>query len=120
LSTSKKIAMKGFFITVAILAGGITISYFISRNDKKDYIDRIKAENYFDVVDSVFLDPDSRMQPKAALSAGLKVSVQNDIYKQIAPGDTIFKKEGSLRFYWIHNGDTSIYYEEYNGEEVKE
>lgn len=111
--------MRNYLVTVLIIVVGLTTSYLINKNNKKEYFKKIKAEEYFGIVDSIFLDPDSRMQPKAMLINGLKVSVQNDVYKNIGPRDTLFKNAGSYNYYWIHAGDTTIYYQEFDGEQLK-
>lgn len=56
------------------------------------------------------------MQPYAVVE-GVEgsVSLQNDVYAYIKPNDTLFKRKGSLKYYWIHTGDTTIYYQEYAG-----
>ncbi len=111
--------MRNYILTIVVLILGGVIFFIINNSDRNEYIEKLKSEDYIGIVDSTFLDPASRMQPKAVLNNGMKVSVQNDIYSTVRPGDVLLKNAGSLEYYLIHKDDTIVYYQEYGGEQIK-
>lgn len=103
-----------------IIVFGVGISFLIYTNsrDKKEFIEELKENSFLGKVDSIYLDPEAKMQPVALLSNGERIYIKNDIYKKISAGDTLFKKSGSFIHYLIRNGDSSIFYQKFGGVEI--
>ena len=74
--------------------------------------ERITSLGFFGTIDSVYLDPDGRMQPVAILNGG-KYRVFNLIYQKFQKGDTLYKPVGTIKYYWIKNGDSILFYQQY-------
>lgn len=63
-------------------------------------------------IDSVYLDPEGRMQPVVILN-GYKYSIRNNIYPKFLVGDTLVKFKGSMKYYWIKDGDSILFYQQF-------
>lgn len=104
--------MRGAVITIIILIGGIFIVYYFNESCESWSLKHYRPLDFNGQIEKKFLDPDQRMQPVVILSDGRKYDLANiDIYNRIEIGDTLFKRSGSMKFYYVKNGDTTVFYQ---------
>ena len=111
--------MKNIFFTILTVFGAIVVFILIKRHDRHDYKQHVLNAEYFGSVDSLFLDASSKMQTKASLNTGVSVFIEHAIYGKVEKGDTLFKLKGDFKHYLVENGDTTIYFADYLGDEIK-
>lgn len=110
--------MRNFLFTIVSMAAAVTAFILINNNNRNDYKMRFFNGEYFGSVDTVFLDRDSKMQPKAILNTGTGVFIENAVYGKVEKGDTLYKCKGDFKHYLIKKGDTTIYYADYLGDNL--
>lgn len=112
--------MNRKILSLFILVIGILITFFSISNRKHDYIKKLQEEEYFGTIDTIFMDPEARMQPKAILTNGDRIPINNPIYSKILSGDLLLKRKNDVKFFIIRKNDTTIFYQKYDGEEIRE
>lgn len=104
--------MKAALINILIVAVAICIFVYFHKSCEELSYEKYFSQKYFGTVERKYLDPESRMQPYIILSNGRKYDLDNEkTYKLIEVGDTLFKLSGSMKFYYVKNGDTTIFYQ---------
>lgn len=104
--------MKVALINILIVAVAICIFVYFHKSCEELSYEKYFSQKYFGTVEWKFLDPESRMEPYIVLSNGSKYRLANiDIYNRLESGDTLFKLGGGMKFYYVKNGDTTIFYQ---------
>jgi len=75
-------------------------------NRKKNHL----YERFEGNIESIYLDENRKNQPFVIVDKRPFI-ILNDIYKKFSLGDTLFKRSGSMKYYWVKNGDTTIFYQ---------
>jgi|GEM_PF-5457822 len=109
----KAISVITFFITF------LNLIHLDNKHRFKEYKESIRTQSYSGWVDSAYLDPDSKYQPYVLINHGQAISIQNEIYKQMQPGDYLYKRAGDFRHYLVHNGDTSTFYQQHGDDDIQ-
>jgi hypothetical protein len=61
-------------------------------------------------IDTLYHDKNRKVQPFVVVN-GFESIILNDIFDEFSIGDTICKKAGSMKYYWIRNDDTVVFYQ---------
>ncbi|MBL7753593.1 MAG: hypothetical protein JNM44_03880 [Chitinophagaceae bacterium] len=77
----------------------------------EESVKRIYLEqNFCGIVDTIILNPREQKVPYCIINYQ-NITIRNHIIHDISKGDTLFKHANSMKYYWIKNGDTTIFYQ---------
>jgi hypothetical protein len=112
--------MKNLALYLLFFACVITFIVLMSNYRKNKYVNSVKEMDYYGNIDSLFLDPDGRMEPAAMLNTKRKIYLDKPIVKKASVGDLVYKRSGSLNFFLVKGNDTIRYNTTYSGDLITE
>lgn len=107
--------MKAFVFILLVLVSScdyISCPEWYRRNEKNHAYDGKVVKKFF--------DSSERGQPRVVLDDGQKYLLDNiKIFNKIEVGDIILKKAGTLQYLLIQGSDTTIFYQQCDGDDIK-
>lgn len=74
-------------------------------------------EEFFGKIDTLYYD-DSRKGQPFVLVGNYETIIINDIFDQFSKGDILFKRSGSMKYYWVRRNDTSVFYQQCGSDDI--
>jgi len=70
-------------------------------------------------IDSIFRNEELKNQPCVVINGNVYL-IRNDLYQQFSIEDTLFKHSGSMKYHWVKNKDTTVFYQMCGSKEINE
>lgn len=74
-------------------------------------------ESFEGSIEAIYLDRNRKNQPFVIVKKREFIII-NDLYEFFSVGDTLFKRSGSMKYYWVKNGDTTVFYQMCGGRAI--
>jgi hypothetical protein len=70
-------------------------------------------------IDSIYASKNFKYEPCISIN-GVEYLIDNDIFRSFSKGDMVVKRSGSLKYYWVKNGDTTVFYQQCGTEDIRD
>jgi len=74
-------------------------------------------EQFSGQIDTLYYDSSRKGQSYARVG-GFETIIINDLFDNFSKGDILFKRAGSMKYYWVKDRDTTVFYQKCGSEEI--